>query len=124
MKGERHFTQSDVDLALAVLCALRRPGETLSLPTIAHVVGMSTEGVRQIQERALKKLRNKLTREAGVHYGNFAGNSQRWLEFAPHRDRHGRRHVWDRKIVATILGSTSKRSPREKQPVKLASPPW
>ncbi len=74
MKGERHFTQSDVDLALAVLCALRRPGETLSLPTIAHVVGMSTEGVRQIQERALKKMRNKLTREAGVHYGNFAGN--------------------------------------------------
>ena len=53
----------EIDLALAVLCAIQKPGEVVSVRTIAEVTGMSHEGPRAIERRALKKFRRKLDPE-------------------------------------------------------------
>jgi hypothetical protein len=45
------------DLMMAVMCATRKEGETFSQAEIADMCGMSSEGIRQIEERALMKLR-------------------------------------------------------------------
>lgn len=52
---------SEVDLALAIMCALVRPGECVTHRTIAEVTGMSHGGSYMIELRALKKLRNRLS---------------------------------------------------------------
>jgi Sigma-70, region 4 len=51
---------AEVDLALAVLSALRQPGERFTLEQIADFCGLSRERVRQIELSALRKLRKKL----------------------------------------------------------------
>lgn len=50
----------DIDLALAVACALIRPGQCLSYRAIAEITGMSHGGPYVIGQRALKKLRTRL----------------------------------------------------------------
>ena len=46
-----------IDLGLEVIEALRVPGESLSLQAIADVCGCSQQRIRQIEQRALAKLR-------------------------------------------------------------------
>ena len=47
----------EIDLALAIMCALQRPGERFSSRTIARVTGLSHAGPEAIVSAALKKLR-------------------------------------------------------------------
>jgi alkylated DNA nucleotide flippase Atl1 len=50
----------DIDLALAVACALVQPGQCLSYRAIAEITGMSHGGPYVIGQRALKKMRKRL----------------------------------------------------------------
>lgn len=47
----------EIDLALAVMCALQRPGQRFSSRIIAQVTGLSHAGPEAIVQAALKKLR-------------------------------------------------------------------
>lgn len=49
-----------IDLALAVMCAVQKPGEIVPRDIIADVTGMSHGGPWMIEQRALKKIRRKL----------------------------------------------------------------
>jgi pantothenate kinase-related protein Tda10 len=49
-----------VDLGLALLAALRKPGRTLTSYDIAAWCGCTNEGIRRIEMKALKKLANRL----------------------------------------------------------------
>lgn len=55
-----------VELALAVMCALQRPGERVSHRAIAEVTGLSHGGSHFIERRALRKLRTALRARAGL----------------------------------------------------------
>jgi hypothetical protein len=48
----------EIDLALAVMCAIQKPGECLTHRTIAAVTGMGHAGPYMIEQRALRKLRS------------------------------------------------------------------
>lgn len=48
-----------IDLYLNMMVAKAEPGETFTLREIAHQTGMTHERVRQIQDGALRKLRQK-----------------------------------------------------------------
>lgn len=50
----------NVDLGLAVLCAVRDPGETFTFDQIAEACGCTNGNILLIQQRALRKLRNRL----------------------------------------------------------------
>lgn len=52
--------EEDIDLALAVLCALIRPGERLTYRQISEVTGLSHGGPYMIEQAALRKLRNRV----------------------------------------------------------------
>lgn len=59
--GKGSAAQSrDVDLALAVMCAIQIPGERVPTKTIAEVTGMSHSAPFYIEKRALRKLRHRL----------------------------------------------------------------
>ena len=49
----------EIDLALAVLCARFR-GLPLRLQEIAAATGLTAEGVRHIEQKALRKLRQQI----------------------------------------------------------------
>jgi hypothetical protein len=49
---------SNVDLGLAISGALLRPGERRQATDIAAFCGCSPQNIRQLETRALKKLRN------------------------------------------------------------------
>lgn len=49
--------KSSIDIGLAVLCAIK-PGVPLSRSAIASACDCSEERIREIEERALRKLRN------------------------------------------------------------------
>lgn len=53
-------SEEDVDLALAVMCAMQSPGECFSYQVIAAVTGMSHGGPCYIEREALKKLRKRV----------------------------------------------------------------
>lgn len=59
----------DIDLALAVMCALLQPGERVPYDVIAEVTGMSHGGPWAIEKSALRKIRNRLRfgKEAKVY---------------------------------------------------------
>lgn len=50
----------EIDLALAVMCAIQKPGECLTHRAIAAVTGMGHAGSYMIEQRALRKIRTKL----------------------------------------------------------------
>ncbi len=50
----------DVDLALAVMCAITPPGVTWTRDAIAEITGMSHGGPYAIEARAIMKLRRRL----------------------------------------------------------------
>lgn len=52
---------AEIDLALAIMCALQRPGETFTNRTIGEVTGMSHGGASHIEKAALRKLRRRLS---------------------------------------------------------------
>ena len=52
--------RQDIDLGLAVLSAVSPPGHQWTLRDIAEVCGCTAEAVRQIERRALQKLRAAL----------------------------------------------------------------
>ena len=62
-KNKDEERNKEIDLALAVMCAIRKPGETTTTRVIAEITGMSHEGPRVIEQRALKKLRKRLGNE-------------------------------------------------------------
>ena len=59
------FRSLDVDLALAVMCCIQKPGEQVSSLTIGEVTGLSHSAAFQIEQRALKKLRRRLRVDRG-----------------------------------------------------------
>ncbi len=74
----RHATRDaarehEIDLALAVMCALQEPGQVVSSRAIADVTGMSHGGPWSIEKVALKKLRNRLKFGYGVQLGKELG---------------------------------------------------
>lgn len=54
--------KNDIDVGLAVLCSLMRPGESLSDRDIAYVCNCSRNAIYIIEKRALRKMRVKLNR--------------------------------------------------------------
>ena len=50
----------EIDLGLAVLCALIRPGESLTPDLIGEITGLSSAGVRHIERVAVRKLRRRV----------------------------------------------------------------
>ncbi len=50
----------EVDLGLAVMCALQYPGQKIRHEVIADITGMTREGSMHIEHRALLKLRRAL----------------------------------------------------------------
>lgn len=48
------------DLGLAILCAMVRPGVTLSRPEIAAWMDCTMQAVDKIEKRAMKKIANRL----------------------------------------------------------------
>lgn len=59
----------EIDLALAIMCALLRPGESVPYHVIAEVTGMSHGGPYAIEQRALRKLRIKVTYATDKQWG-------------------------------------------------------
>jgi hypothetical protein len=59
MKG-RLTKDADIDLGLAVSGATLEPGETRSHEDLAAFCGCSKTNIQHIENRALRKLRNKL----------------------------------------------------------------
>jgi hypothetical protein len=51
---------SELDLTLAVMCALLNPGECVPHHVIAEITGMSRFYSRFIEQRALEKIRRML----------------------------------------------------------------
>jgi len=47
----------NIDIGLAVLCVLQQPGDTLTHQDIADVCECNLNSIHQIEQRALKKLR-------------------------------------------------------------------
>lgn len=47
----------DIDLGLSVLCAIARPGETLSCRDIADVCGCSFQAIYYMEKHAREKIR-------------------------------------------------------------------
>ncbi len=64
---------SRVDLGLALLTALAKPGRALTTTEIAAWCGCTNEGIRRIEQKALKKLANKL---------HFGPDRALWREYA------------------------------------------
>lgn len=60
--GPRKTPEQDheVDLALAVMCVVAKPGACYSRNIIAEVTGLGHGGPWAIEQRALKKLRTRL----------------------------------------------------------------
>jgi DNA-directed RNA polymerase sigma subunit (sigma70/sigma32) len=52
--------KNGIDLGLAVIEAVRRPGEALSQQSIAEVCGVSKQTIQQIETKAMAKLRARL----------------------------------------------------------------
>lgn len=50
------LTESEVDIKLRAMVNAAQPGETFTLQEIAEVMGVSRERVRQIQDKALRKV--------------------------------------------------------------------
>lgn len=50
----------EIDLALAVMCALQLPGQCLKHRDIAEVTGLSHGGPFAIEQAALKKIRKRM----------------------------------------------------------------
>jgi hypothetical protein len=59
-RGER------TDLGLAILSCLVRPGEPLACEDIAAFCGCSWQYIWQIEQRALRKMRDRLQHRYGV----------------------------------------------------------
>jgi hypothetical protein len=59
MRG-RLTKNADIDLGLAVSGATLEPGETRSHEDLAAFCGCSKTNIQHIEQRALRKLRNKL----------------------------------------------------------------
>lgn len=59
-KNER---SSRIDLGLAILSALRKPNQTLTSHDIAAWCDCTGQAIRQIEARALRRLRNRLNDE-------------------------------------------------------------
>lgn len=59
-RGTGAAVSREVDLALAVMCSIQKPGEAVSSNVISEVAGMSHSAAWQIEQRALKKLRRRL----------------------------------------------------------------
>jgi len=51
----------NIDIGLSVLCAVQRPGETLTHKDIADVCLCNHNSIHQLEQRALKKLRERTT---------------------------------------------------------------
>lgn len=49
--------KKEIDLHLSILCVVAEPGQTLSRDVIADICECSKESIKQIELRALKKLR-------------------------------------------------------------------
>ena len=56
-KGDR---DREIDLALAIMCTLQRPGECIPHRIIAEIIGMAHSGPWSIEQTALRKVRNQL----------------------------------------------------------------
>jgi DNA-directed RNA polymerase specialized sigma subunit len=52
-----------IDLGLAIIAAVRRPGESLTLRDMAEICGCSKSAIWLIERAALKKLRRAIERE-------------------------------------------------------------
>lgn len=59
----------EVDLALAVMCAITPPGVSWTRDAIAEVTGMSHGGPYMIEQRALMKLRKKFRYTTESRFG-------------------------------------------------------
>jgi|TARA_R110002124_G_scaffold6527_2_gene38944 hypothetical protein len=53
---------ADLDLALAIICAISPPEQTWTLPDIADVCGCSISRIWKIEQAALNKARNSAYR--------------------------------------------------------------
>lgn len=53
----------EIDLALAVMASLQAPGQCVSYDAIAEITGLSHEGPKAIVQRALIKLRRRMSKE-------------------------------------------------------------
>ena len=58
-RGSRN---TDIDMALAVLCSVAKPGQCLNTREIAEVCGCSQVTISQIMRNALKKARIRAER--------------------------------------------------------------
>lgn len=52
--------QTELDFELAALHAVAEPGEAMTLDEIAEWCGVSHEGIRRIEQKALRKIRKEL----------------------------------------------------------------
>lgn len=58
---EKSLERPNIDLGLAVLSIVNREGQRMTLEEIADVCECSIERVRQIEARALAKMRSRLS---------------------------------------------------------------
>lgn len=59
MRGKR-TNGSEIDLGLAIIAALRHPGECLTQQDIAAWCGCTRQRIEQIEKQALRKIRRRL----------------------------------------------------------------
>lgn len=59
--------ETEIDLGLAILGALLKPGETLTCADIAAWTGTSKQQVQQMEKRAVTKLREALRKRGITH---------------------------------------------------------
>jgi len=63
-KDGKHYRTAEenreIDLSLAVMCAVQIPGECVPRDVIAEITGMSHGGPWAIEQRAMMKIRKKL----------------------------------------------------------------
>jgi hypothetical protein len=55
--------QQEIDLSLAVMCALQYPGQRVKAEVINEITGMSHGGAHAIIQRALMKLRKRISKK-------------------------------------------------------------
>lgn len=78
---------AEVELGIAVCGALTKPGQVRSAGEIALFAGCSKQAIHQIEQRALKKLRDALNERKDlkdeIHHGLLATHSSSVYECSP-----------------------------------------
>lgn len=69
--------QNEIDLCIGVLHAITPRGNPMTLEAIGAACGLTGERIRQIEQRAMRKLRIRIYNETGLDWAEFMRKGMR-----------------------------------------------